>query len=146
MEKPCGGVGILVAGIVIGGVAGLLLAPKKGKELREDIRVKAEEVSDKFGDTYSQIKKEVGEKYHVLHERIVNLDVETMKTNTLENLNNLKAKGEELIRTARANGNAKSIQMAEGVNERINRKIDILKENREEFVKDASVDELDEQL
>ena len=57
---PLGSVTIALAiGLVVGGVFGLLFAPKSGEETREDLRKQAAEAKDdllaaakKFGQTY----------------------------------------------------------------------------------------------
>lgn len=52
----------IVAGSAIGIVTGLLLAPKSGKELRQDISDKAENVKDVAQDKAGDIKDEAKDK------------------------------------------------------------------------------------
>lgn len=47
------------AGVVIGGVLGLLFAPKKGKDLRKDITDKGKKVSEEFQAAYKKGKDKV---------------------------------------------------------------------------------------
>jgi len=47
-------------GFVVGGIVGLLYAPKPGKELREDIKVKAGEMKEKAGVTAKDVGTKVG--------------------------------------------------------------------------------------
>ena len=55
----------LIVGSLVGGLAGaitaLLLAPKSGKELREDLAYKSGELYDKATDFISGISEDVGE-------------------------------------------------------------------------------------
>lgn len=124
MNKETGGV-LFLSGVIIGAAAGLLLAPKKGSELRQDIKVKADQVVDRISEIdLNEMKEKTIEKYNDLRERIINLDVETMKTNSKEALEGLKTRAEELLETAKTKGNHKTVELAEGVKERINRKLD----------------------
>lgn len=53
----------IVAGAAIGAVAGILLAPKSGKETREDIKMKTGEVAAKVKDktvaAYKTVKQKI---------------------------------------------------------------------------------------
>ncbi len=51
-----------VIGAIGGAIAALLLAPKSGKETREDIKNLAVELGDKATDIYNSAKKEVLQK------------------------------------------------------------------------------------
>jgi len=45
----------LIVGVAIGGVLGLLFAPKTGEELRSDIKGKAEEAIDRLNDASTEL-------------------------------------------------------------------------------------------
>lgn len=47
----------VVVGSAIGAVVALLTAPKSGKETREDLKVKANEMKEKARDTAEDVKK-----------------------------------------------------------------------------------------
>ena len=51
-----------VLGIVGGGVAGILLAPKSGAETREDIKKLAIDLKEKATDLYAEARKEIDKK------------------------------------------------------------------------------------
>lgn len=51
-------VAAFLGGIIVGGIAALLLAPKAGKELREDISSFAEEEAQKVKDVYNHFRQE----------------------------------------------------------------------------------------
>ena len=46
-----------IIGATAGVVAGILTAPKSGKETRADIKAKAGEIKDQAGDKYAHVKK-----------------------------------------------------------------------------------------
>lgn len=54
-----GKIASVVIGAVSGFVAGILLAPKSGKETREDLKRKAQDVKDKSVDGYERVSGEV---------------------------------------------------------------------------------------
>lgn len=49
----------LIVGATAGALAGVLLAPKSGKETRDDILKIANDIADKATDSYSMAKKEL---------------------------------------------------------------------------------------
>lgn len=51
----------LITGIAIGGLAGLLLAPKSGKETREDLSAKAKELADQASETKNNLAAKLSE-------------------------------------------------------------------------------------
>lgn len=51
-----------VLGIVGGGIAGILLAPKSGAETREDIKKLAVDLKEKATDLYTEARKEIDKK------------------------------------------------------------------------------------
>ncbi|MBQ7697583.1 MAG: YtxH domain-containing protein [Paludibacteraceae bacterium] len=51
-------VAAFLGGVIVGGIAALLLAPKAGKELREDISSFAEEEAQKVKDVYNRFRQE----------------------------------------------------------------------------------------
>ncbi len=55
--------GGLLVGAAVGGMAGMLLAPKAGKETREDIKAKANEVQERTKEMIEETKERAGEMY-----------------------------------------------------------------------------------
>jgi gas vesicle protein len=53
--------GLLMLGLGVGAVAGLLVAPKSGKQLRKDIGRKVEDARDKVEEMGEQFTKRAGE-------------------------------------------------------------------------------------
>lgn len=60
--------GFVAAGVVVGGVAALLFAPRTGRQMRQDLRVGAREVGDQVGAVagvaVDAIKKRSEQKNH----------------------------------------------------------------------------------
>jgi gas vesicle protein len=54
MARQSSGIFTLLIGATVGLVAGILLAPKSGKETREDLKKMAGEVAERAKDTYSE--------------------------------------------------------------------------------------------
>jgi gas vesicle protein len=48
-------------GVILGAIAGLFLAPKSGKETREELKHKAEEIKDKAMATAEKVEKKAEE-------------------------------------------------------------------------------------
>ena len=94
--------GKLIAGIGIGTVVGMLLAPKKGSELRSDLkdtsmkaydRVKnmsKEDMEAVLGDTIEKVKKTIDE-----------FDVDEFKATTKEKLAELQTKLEKPLKKSK---------------------------------------------
>lgn len=118
--------GKFILGLGIGAVAGLLLAPKKGSELREDLKresLKAydnvknmtkEDVEALLGQTIENVKKSVDE-----------FDVDTFKVTTKEKLMDLESKLQEFanqIRTSDQYTVVKDniVEIADKVNNKVN--------------------------
>jgi gas vesicle protein len=53
--------GLLLLGLGVGAVAGLLTAPKSGKQLRKEIGRKVEDARDKVEEVGGQVSKRAGE-------------------------------------------------------------------------------------
>lgn len=64
-------VGLAVAGLVAGAVAGVLLAPKSGEETREDLKHLAEKMKGQIGDKVAQMTKVTKEAYTELVHNVV---------------------------------------------------------------------------
>lgn len=65
--------GLLIGGL-IGAVAGILFAPKSGKETREDIARKADELVTKAGEEYERAMETSKKAYDAAVERLKELE------------------------------------------------------------------------
>ena len=101
MEKKSG-IGKFIFGAAIGAAAGILLAPKSGKETREDLKkaiddaiakiknIDVKEVKENFTNKIEEIKKEVSE-----------LDKEKVVAIAKEKANDIKDKLDDLVEEAK---------------------------------------------
>lgn len=49
-------VGIFAAGLTVGALLGVMFAPKRGDELRSDVRHRLEDLKDRGADRYDQLR------------------------------------------------------------------------------------------
>jgi len=92
------GLGKFVVGAAIGAGLGLLFAPKKGEELRKDLKVKLDDIIRQAKDIdIEEVKKEFNKKVEEIKMELVDLDkekaLEIAKTKAAE----LKVKAQELV-------------------------------------------------
>ncbi len=134
--------GKFIMGLGIGAVAGLLLAPKKGSELREDIKnetlkaydnVKSltkEDVEAMLGQTIESVKKTVDE-----------FDIDVFKQTTKEKLTELQEKLEEFA------GKVKKTDQYEMIKDTVVEISDKVKEKiLDTQVTDYDIDDLEDEI
>lgn len=73
-----------VLGIVGGGIAGILLAPKSGAETREDIKKLATDLKEKATDLYAEARKEMEKKIAQIKKAGEKINEDTYKSLVLE--------------------------------------------------------------
>lgn len=96
-------IGRFIAGIGIGAVIGMLLAPKKGSELRGDLKVKSQELYDKAQNmTKEDVEALVNKTIEEIKDAIDEFDVEDFKETTGTKLNDVKVKLEELANSIKS--------------------------------------------
>ena len=99
------GLGKLVAGIGIGAGLGMLFAPKKGSELREDLKKKINELTDKVKEIdVEEVKKEFNNKVDEIKNDLEDLDKEKALKLAKEKGALLKTKTDELVELAKEKG------------------------------------------
>ena len=82
----------------IGAIAGMLLAPKKGSELREELKGKGKETLDTAKEmTVEDYQKLISETIDGLKKTVDEFDVDEFKENSLTKLNELKDKFDEVV-------------------------------------------------
>ena len=82
----------------IGALAGMLLAPKKGSELREELKGKGKETLDTAKEmTVEDYQKLISETIDGLKKTVDEFDVDEFKENSLTKLNELKDKFDEVV-------------------------------------------------
>ena len=94
--------GTLALGVIAGAIAGILFAPKSGKEIRGDIKGTLTKVKDDITEKLAELKEVTEEAYH----DVVNSVVETYKGTkelTMEQAGDIKielARGYENVKQA----------------------------------------------
>lgn len=61
MSNIVKGTALFIGGAIVGAAAALLLAPKKGEEMRKDLSDLAAEAKKQAQDYYEQVKKDLAE-------------------------------------------------------------------------------------
>lgn len=61
MSNIVKGAALFIGGAIVGAAAALLLAPKKGEEMRKDLSDLASEAKKQAQDYYEQVKKDLAE-------------------------------------------------------------------------------------
>ncbi len=100
-----GGVGTFVTGVAVGAALGILFAPKKGSETREDLKEIIDEIIGKIKDIDLQdVKDAVANKIADIKKSLSELDKEKILEIAKEKGALLKEKCEDLIEFAREKG------------------------------------------
>lgn len=110
------GAGKFILGAGIGAGLALLFAPKKGSELREDLKKKLDELLNKAKEVdLEEISEEFTKKIDELKEELKELDKETVLKIAKEKSEDLKTKAEELLELAKEKGTPVLESMARDV-------------------------------
>ena len=96
-------IGKFIAGVGIGTVVGMLLAPKKGSELRQNLKDKSQELYDKAQNmTKEDIESLVNNTIDEIKQAIEEFDLDEFKETTCAKLSNLKDKLEQLANSIKS--------------------------------------------
>jgi gas vesicle protein len=98
-------VGGLIAGLAVGAGLGLLFAPKKGSELRQDLADKCNELWNKAKDIdVDEVKKDIDKRIKKLQKEVSNLDKEKVLAIAREKGEDIKKQAEDLVKLAKEKG------------------------------------------
>ena len=95
------GIGKFLAGAAIGGALGVLFAPKKGSESRQDLKNKAADAINGVKNAdYEQIKKDIETKFQQLTQEVKDLDKEKVLKIAKDKAGDIKNQANELVNYA----------------------------------------------
>ena len=110
------GYGKFVLGAAIGAGLGLLFAPKKGSELRKDLKVKLDELVDQAKKIdIKEVKEEFDKKVEEIREELADMDKEKALSIAKKKGAEAKKKAEELVELAKEKGTPALRKSAEAV-------------------------------
>ena len=122
-------IGKFILGLGIGAAAGLLLAPKKGSELREDIKRESLKAYDQLKNmTKEDGEAMLGQTIETVKKSVDEFDLDVFKETTKEKLSDLETKLEEFAN--RVKETDQYMQVKESVydlSDKVNSKIDEVK-------------------
>jgi len=105
LMRKKGNAGKFILGAGIGAALALLFAPKKGSELREDLKKKLDELLKKAKDVdFEEISEEFSKKVEALKAELKDLDKEKVLKIAKEKAEDLKEKAEDLLILAKEKG------------------------------------------
>lgn len=144
----------LITVLGVGAIAGMLLAPKKGSELREEIKENANKAYDKAKDlTKEDLETMVNDTISKVKKTVDEFDFEEFKDDATKQFNNLSEKLEELVTNVKESEQfSKAKDSIEKISKDINDKVDQvmikIKDKDMEGLQeiDDSIDEIEEEI
>ena len=119
MSKNKGGLLKFVTGVGLGVGLGMLFAPKKGEELRKELKVKMDELLTKVKDIdVKEVANDFMEKIDELKKEVEDLDKEKVLEIARKKGEELKVKASDLVELAKEKGTPVLEKAANDVRER----------------------------
>lgn len=119
MSKNKGGLLKFVAGLGLGVGVGMLFAPKKGEELRSDLKVKFDELVNKVKEIdVKEVSEDLMDKVNELKKELEDLDKEKVLDLAKKKGEELKKKANDLVELAKEKGTPVLEKAADDVRQR----------------------------
>lgn len=113
------GTGKFVLGAALGAGLGLLFAPKKGKDLRKDLKVKMDELVNQVKEIDpEELKEDFDKKLEEIKKELEDLDKEKVLKIAKKKGNEIKKKADELVNMAIEKGEPVLKDAAESVRDK----------------------------
>ncbi len=120
MSKKKTGIGTLLFGAAIGAGLGILFAPKKGSETREELKVRIEDLANQVKNIdKDEVKKEFDKKIKEIKKELATLDQEKVLEIAKSTVKDLKIKSQELVDLAIDKGTPILRDAAEDVKQKV---------------------------
>lgn len=98
MSKEKNGLGKFLLGLGVGACLGVLFAPKSGRETRQDLKNKLDDLLEKAKNVkFDDVKLTIENKVKEIKEDLKNINKETVAEAVKEQAKNIKRKAEELV-------------------------------------------------
>ena len=137
MSRKKAGFGTLIFGAAIGAGLGLLFAPKKGSETREDLKAKIDDLANQVRNIdKNEVKKEFDKKIKEIKKELASLDQEKVLEIAKSTGKDLKIKSQELVDLAIDKGTPILRDAAEEVKQKV---LEVSKEVTNRLEKDSKV-------
>ena len=112
--------GAFVAGVVVGATLGVLYAPKKGSETREDLKNKLDDLLNQVKNIdIDDVRKEFNKKVEEIKLELSDLDKEKVFDIAKEKGQDLKEKAQDLVELAKEKGTPALKKSAESILENV---------------------------
>ena len=141
--------GKLLVSVGAGAILGLLVAPKKGSELREDLKAKSSELYGKVKNmTLDDVETALDESIDNLKKSIDEFDADTFKADTKDKLSDLEDKVKALADKVKESDEYNDIkESAAAVSAKVNELVDrFLSKVEDDTLTEEDLEDLEEEI